>query len=298
MSLHEESRFFTAPDGLRLHVRVTRPAGARNDLTPVICLPGLSRNHRDFSALAAIIAEASGRTVLALDYRGRGLSARDPNWQNYTLQTEAADLLSGLAALAISDAHFVGTSRGGLILHLLAAMRPGVMASVTLNDVGPVIGETGMAQIKAGLNAMPQVNSWKAAENHLQQVHGKAFPALGEADFARMARAVFTEDAKGVLRPDFDPALLNILKALNFDAPLPTLWPQFIGLRGHPLLVLRGENSQLLTPDTLQAMKIAAPGMVAHVVPGQGHAPFLETSDLPKRLMAHFAAADRKRAAH
>jgi pimeloyl-ACP methyl ester carboxylesterase len=294
MPIVEESLFYSASDGLRLHVRSTRNEGEARDLLPVVCLSGLSRNHRDFDAVARIIATETGRQVYAFDYRGRGLSAYDADWQNYTLLNEANDVLAGLIALGIGHAHFIGTSRGGLIIHLLAGMRPGAMASVTLNDVGPVVGGAGMAQIKLGLNSVPKLSTWAEAERYVSQVNAKAFPALKADDFARMARAIFVEDKKaGTIKPDYDPALLNTLKSFDFDTPLPTLWPQFAGLKSHSLLVLRGENSQLLTAETLEAMHKVAAKMISHTVAGQGHVPLLETSDVPKRLIAHFAKAEQ-----
>jgi pimeloyl-ACP methyl ester carboxylesterase len=284
---------YAARDGLSLHVRVTRPT-TPHDALPVVALPGLTRNSRDFDALAAILAAdpARPRTLYAFDYRGRGLSAWDADWRNYSVPTEADDVLQGLAALNIEKAHFVGTSRGGLILHVLAAMRPGVMASVTLNDVGPEIGGAGLMQIRTALDRMPSPASMDEAARWLAQVHGKAFPLLKDADFLKMADCVFRAGTDGRITPDHDPALLNTLKAINFDEPLPTLWPQFAGLKGHALLVLRGANSSLLTAETLARMQSIAPGMTAVTVASQGHAPMLETGDLPRRLKSHFGKAE------
>lgn len=290
MTAPERSEFFSAQDGLLLHARIT---GLRTrGQSPVICLPGLSRNHRDFTEIAQIVATQSGREVVAFDYRGRGRSAYDKNWQNYNIITEAGDVLAGLAALGIAHGHFIGTSRGGLIVHVLAGMRPGVMKSVMLNDVGPEIGGAGMAQIKIALERSPKPADWAEATSMMTQIYGKAFEALGEVDFARMARAIFHENDQGQIVPDYDPALLNTVKAIDFSKPLPTLWPQFAGLRQHPLLVLRGENSQLLLPDILARMQAAAPQMTAITVKGQGHVPLLHTGDLPQTLMAFFNSAE------
>jgi pimeloyl-ACP methyl ester carboxylesterase len=292
MSAVERSVFYSAQDGLELHARIT---GVQNSgRLPVICLPGLSRNARDFSALAQILANQTGCQVIALDYRGRGLSSYDKVWQNYNIVTEAGDVLAGMAALGIEHAHFIGTSRGGLILHVLAGMRPGVMKSIVLNDVGPEIGGAGMAQIKIALERSVKPANWADATRILKQANEKAFSALGDDDFARMARAIFKENAKGEIVADYDPALLNTIKAIDFTQPLPSLWPQFAGLKQHPILVLRGENSQLLTAEILARMESVAPKMQSITVKGQGHVPLLETADLPKRLMAFFDRAEGK----
>jgi pimeloyl-ACP methyl ester carboxylesterase len=281
----ERSEFRSAQDGLMLHARIV--GAAQPGRLPVLFLPGLTRNHRDFSALAQMFARdpVAPRQVIALDYRGRGLSARDPVWQNYNTLTEANDVLHMLAALGIEKVDVIATSRGGLIVHVLSAMRPGVMGAVVLNDVGPEIGGAGLAAIRTGLGAMPKPANWTEAERWMVQAYQKSFPALSQADFQRMTRALFKDGEDGRPVADFDPALVNTLQAIDFNAPLPTLWPQFAGLRGHRVMVLRGENSLLLTPETVEKMRQAHPRLVAHTVPGQGHAPMLEAGDLPRRLM-------------
>jgi pimeloyl-ACP methyl ester carboxylesterase len=287
---------FSSRDGLKLHARITEPAGGTHaDALPVVALPGLTRNARDFDALARLLATDAlrPRRLIAFDYRGRGLSQWDADWRNYSIPVEADDVLQGLAALDIAKAHVIGTSRGGLILHVLAALRPGLMASVTLNDVGPEIGGAGLMQIRVALDRMPAHHaSMEEAARWLMQIHSKAFPLLGAAEFAEMAHCVFRAQPDGRVTADHDPALLNTLKAINFDEPLPTLWPQFAGLKGHPLLALRGANSTLLTADTLARMQGIAPAMTAMTVAYQGHAPLLETGDLPRILGQHFAKAE------
>jgi len=119
-----ESVFFSATDGLRLHA-VDYGRGI-SDALPLVCLPGLSRNARDFTGFAEhfVTQAAPKRRVVCFDYRGRGLSEWDKNWENYNVLTEAEDVLAGMAALGIEHAAFVGTSRGGLISMVLSAMRP------------------------------------------------------------------------------------------------------------------------------------------------------------------------------
>jgi pimeloyl-ACP methyl ester carboxylesterase len=292
VTISERSVFYSAPDGLRLHVRITGDAQATR--LPVVCLPGLTRNARDFAALAQILAgdPAQPRQVLAFDYRGRGQSAYDADWRNYTVLTETGDVLAGLAALNVAHCHLIGTSRGGLIAHGLAAARPGVMASVVLNDVGPEIGGAGLAQIRAALDRKPVFASWGEAETLVALAMAKAFPALTQADFSRAVHATFREH-KGKIVPDFDPALINTLKAIDFSRPLPAIWPQFAGLKAHPLLTIRGETSALLTEDIVARMRQVAPAMQVITVKGQGHAPMLETGDLPKRLQQFFAKAEK-----
>jgi pimeloyl-ACP methyl ester carboxylesterase len=160
-SVTGESVFYSASDGLRLHAAdYGRHDPATRDRLPVVCLPGLTRNTRDFDDLAKILSTdpKAPRRVVSFDYRGRGGSAWDKDPSRYTITVEAEDVLSGMAALGLEHAIFIGTSRGGLIMHVLAATRPGVMAAGVLNDIGPVIEGAGLAQIKAYLSRMPNPN--------------------------------------------------------------------------------------------------------------------------------------------
>src|SRR5262249_36572743 len=141
------SRFVTAPDGLRLHVREYGDRHPRH--LPVVCLPGLSRTTEDFDVLAAAIAADAvmPRRVLALDYRGRGLSDYDRNPKIYAFRVDLADVIAVLAAVAAAPAIIVGTSRGGLLAMALATQRPGAVAGAVLNDIGPVIASPGLVRI-------------------------------------------------------------------------------------------------------------------------------------------------------
>ncbi|MCR4267921.1 alpha/beta fold hydrolase [Nitratireductor sp. ZSWI3] len=284
--------FYTAQDGLRLHARLY---GQENGGLPVVCLPGLTRNARDFHALALQLATRprAPRKLVAFDYRGRGQSAYDPDWRRYDVAVEAADIAAGLAAMGIEHGAFIGTSRGGLIAMALAASRPMLLKAVVLNDIGPVIEGDGLAQIRAYLERAPRPETLAEAIEIQKAIHGEAFPALTEEDWARFAAAIFRDDG-GRLVADFDPNLLKSLKAVDLDSPLPTLWPLFEGLGGIPLLVIRGANSRLLSAATLAQMAARHPAMEAITVEGQGHAPLLETGSLPSRIAAFIDKAERQ----
>ncbi|MCY0095805.1 alpha/beta fold hydrolase [Hoeflea ulvae] len=289
--------FFSASDGLRLHAcDYGRDNPATRNRLPVVCLPGLTRNTRDFHDLALILSrdETAPRRVVSFDYRGRGRSAWDKDSSRYSIVIEAEDVLSGMAALGLEHAIFIGTSRGGLIMHVLAAMRPGVMAAGVLNDIGPVIEGAGLVQIKAYLSRTSTPRSWAEAAEILAEAHQKAFPALTAQDWDDFARAVLVEK-NGKLVPDYDPALLEGLKNVDLNTPVPTLWPQFEGLGGMPLMALRGENSTLLSSDTLIEMKNRVPSLQTATIPGQGHAPILHLSGIPEILRQFFASVDKQR---
>ncbi|MEM6462953.1 MAG: alpha/beta hydrolase [Pseudomonadota bacterium] len=288
---------FSASDGLRLAARDYgrgRP-GTENHHT-VVCLPGLTRNSADFHYIAQILSqsEVAPRRVVCFDYRGRGLSERDKNSANYNIQTEADDVLAGCAALGIKHAAFIGTSRGALIIHVLAALRPGIMTAAILNDAGPVIEGAGLAQIMAYHDRLTSQTSVYELAMKMKAIQGSAFPVLSDADWQDMAEASF-EVKEGKVSPKFDRALVTMLRSIDLNTPLPTLWPQFDGLRHIPLLTIRGENSSLLLDKTVDEMAKRHGSMRRFTAPGQGHAPILHIDGLPREIASFLNEAEKPR---
>ncbi len=275
--------FVSAPDGLRLHVR--RYGAPGNRRRPVVCLPGLARTADDFDALATALANdpERARPVLAIDYRGRGQSDYDRNPANYTLTTELADFLAVLTALEIAPAVLVGTSRGGILAMLLAAARPGAIAGVVLNDIGPAIEPKGLFRIKSYLGRLPQPKSFDDATAILRQLFGAQFPKLSPEQWAQFTRRTF-ERRDGSFKPRYDPRLAGLLKGVSMTRALPSLWPQFDALAAVPLMVIRGANSDILSAETVAAMRARRPDLVAVEVPDQGHAPLLDDGDTIARI--------------
>jgi len=270
-----ESRYVSAQDGLRLHLRDYGPS--LSAATTVVCLPGLARTAADFDTLARALAEGAAgapRRVLALDYRGRGLSERDKNWRNYDLKVENADALTCLDAMGVARAIVVGTSRGGLHAMIFAATRPALLKAVVLNDIGPVMEARGLARIRGYVGRLPRPSSWPDAVNLLRSVMSAQFTALSPEEWDAYTRLTFEETDAG-LRPRYDAKLMRVLESLDLETALPNLWPQFEGLARAPTLVLRGEHSDLLSPETVAEMKKRHPRCQAHTVAGQGHAPLL-----------------------
>ncbi|MBL8582972.1 MAG: alpha/beta hydrolase [Rhizobiaceae bacterium] len=275
--------FYQSEDGLQLHARIYEAAGS--SALSVVCLPGLTRNARDFHDLAIFLSSSAkpGRRVVVFEYRGRGQSQWDADSTHYNVATEAKDVLVGLDGLAIPRAAFIGTSRGGLIIHVLAALRPDILGPIVLNDIGPVIEPEGLVQIRDYLSTAPRPGSFNEAETVQRKIHGAAFPSLSDEDWRRFVRAIYRDDA-GRPVPDFDSALINGLWAFDPAKPMPDLWAQFDLLAAKPLLTIRGTNSRLLSQATVEEMARRHPGMEIELVAGQGHAPLLETADLPARI--------------
>lgn len=282
------SQFVSAPDGLRLHARCY---GRRsNAALPVVCLPGLARTAADFEALGGALAGDARlpRRVIALDYRGRGLSDYDRDPSNYSFQTELADALAVLAALDAMPAVFIGTSRGGILTMLLAAMRPGAIAGVVLNDIGPVIEPRGLMRIKGYVGKLPQPKSFEDGAEILRRLFDAQFPKLTQADWLAAAHRTFRQK-NGALVPTYDVRLAQTMEGVDYEKPLPALWKEFDALSGTPVMVVRGENSDLLSAQTVDAMRARRNEMEAIVVPDQGHAPLLAEPDVIAAI-ADFAA--------
>jgi pimeloyl-ACP methyl ester carboxylesterase len=295
------SRFVTAPDGLRLHVREwgLRTAGAGGTL-PVVCLPGLARTVADFEALAAALASSSNsdrdgpglsRWVMALDSRGRGKSEYDPTPGNYNLRTELWDLVAVLTALEVHRAVFVGTSRGGILSMLLAAARPTVIAGCVLNDIGPVIETEGLARIRGYVGKLPFPASLRDAADILRRLFETQFPKLADEEWLAFARRTFRQSEKGIV-PDYDPRLALIMKELDPARPLDPMWEQFDALAPVPVMVIRGDNSDILSLTTVQAMRARRTHLEVVEVPNQGHAPLLTDSPTISRILEFVARCE------
>lgn len=285
-----QSQFITVQDGLKIHARVYEPNAVKAAL-PVICLPGLARTAEDFAPLAQAIASGAAdapRRVIAIDYRGRGLSDRDSNWQNYDMRVENADILQVMDALDVAEAAFVGTSRGGLHMMMMGVTRPAAIRAVILNDIGPIIEARGLARIKGYVGKLPQPRSWPDAVDLAKRVMGQQFTGLSEAEWLGYAKLTFEETATGFVAR-YDTKLMKTLENFNLEQPLPELWVQFDGLRNVPVLAIRGENSDLLSPETHAAMGRRHPRCETFVVPGQGHAPLLMDADSIARVAAFIA---------
>jgi len=287
------SRFVSARDGLKLHLRDYGPLAATT--LPVVCLPGFARTAADFHELALALAgeEAAPRRVLTLDYRGRGRSEYDRNWKNYDIRVELDDLMQVLVANGIDEAVFVGTSRGGLLTMALAAARPGVIRGVVLNDIGPVIDARGLLRIRGYVGKLPVPRSFSEGAEILKRLSDQQFPALSEAEWEVMARRTWT-DRDGALRPDYDVKLMKVLEELDLEAPLPVLWVYFDGLKTVPMLAIRGANSDLMPEKTLEEMAERHPDCEIYTAPGQGHAPLLGSKDMVRRIGKLIAKAERR----
>lgn len=262
-------RTVSAQDGLALSYRHYGDAASAK--TPLLCLAGLTRNAKDFHELA--LRYAPERRVLAMDYRGRGRSAYDPDWRNYRPPVYIRDVTHLLAAENVHRVIVLGTSLGGILAMALAVALPAVLAAVVLNDIGPEIDGAGIARIKGYVCQDTALGDWEAATRRLKELFGVAYPDLSEERWRALARVHFREDGDGRPALDYDPA---IRRALENDAASADMWPLFGALAEVPTLVIRGAISDILSEATVAAMAEAKPDLVSLSVANRGHAPLLD----------------------
>lgn len=279
---------FTTSDGLSLDFSDAGEGGAGQP--PVLCLPGLTRNRRDFDELVA--ARGDRHRMICLTFRGRGNSDRDPEMLNYNPAVEARDVVELLDHLGVPRVVVVGTSRGGLVSMVLAAAVRDRLAGVLLNDIGPELAPDGLAQIMTYLGVVPRARTHAEAAQALAVRMGAEFPGVTEEKWLDCARRWFDE-GDGGLALNYDARLRDMMQmALDQDPPAD-LWPLFDAFAGLPLAVLRGANSRLLSRETLAEMQARRPDMIVAEVPDRGHVPFLDEPEaltVFDALMARAAA--------
>ena len=268
-------RSWRTADGIDLHLRDYAGADGPARL-PVLCLHGLTRNAKDFAAIAQEIA-ASGRRVIVPEMRGRGRSGYDPDPMNYVPKTYARDVAGLMQGLGVERAIFLGTSMGGIITLLMAAMHPRRVAGAILNDVGPEVAPEGLARIAAYVGKPVEIHGWDEATAYVRHISAAAFPHFGDADWERFARLTFREDDSGAPAFDYDPAIAEPIRAGKVKAPRLITWLLFRRLaRGRPLLLLRGERSDILSRAVAERMRRVAKHLRFAEIPGVGHAPMLD----------------------
>jgi len=265
-----QDRYFSSADGLRLYYRDYPAAdGAR---LPVMCLPGLTRNCRDFEVVAAHLQGT--RRVLSPDLRGRGRSQHDPQWQNYHPGTYVGDLARLLADAGVERVILLGTSLGGILSMLIAATTPRVPAAVILNDVGPEVAPEGLQRIAQYVGRAAPVGSWAEAAAQARATYGLALPGLSDDDWLTFARRSYVE-VDGVPRLDMDPMIGEAVRAAPSGAA-PDLWPIYAALKPLPTLAIRGAMSDVLSVTTFDRMAREKPDLERLTVPRRGHPPLLD----------------------
>ncbi|OZA94639.1 alpha/beta hydrolase [Altererythrobacter sp. H2] len=270
MDTSYQDRFWTSPDGLKLHFR---DYPGRDDRLPVLCLHGLTRNARDFEQLAAHLA--GERRILALDMRGRGDSEYARDSATYNPVTYVGDVIALLEQEGIAQFIAVGTSLGGLMTMLMASIAPQRLAGAVLNDIGPEVDPSGIDRIREYLGQARSFPTWMHAARALQEVHGASHPGFAIEDWLAMAKRCMVVQQNGRIGFDYDMAIAEPFRDAEGAVP-PDLWPAFEALAAAPLLIVRGGASDLLKPETLAEMLRRHPDAEAVTIADVGHAPTLD----------------------
>jgi pimeloyl-ACP methyl ester carboxylesterase len=290
MSNETEDYFYSSADGLKLYCRVypaLQPGGV-----PILCLPGLTRNSRDFAALAARLEPR--HEILTADLRGRGLSDRDGDPSHYQLPNYVQDIQSLLHSRGLGRVVVIGTSLGGLIGMVLAAMRPASIAGLVLNDIGPEVDPAGLRRIAGYAGKLPPVSSWDEAAAQAKSVYGLALPDLTDQEWLDYARCGYRENATGVPIPDVDPNISQAIK--DSPAPAPDLWPLYAQITSVPMLVIRGVRSDILSPATVARMARENSSLMHIEVANRGHTPLLSEPECLAAIDAFLARHGRSAA--
>jgi len=262
--------WFDSGDGLRLFSRVYAAPSAGAPV--VLCLHGLMRNGRDFEQLASHLA---GRCrVIVPDVRGRGLSARDPNANNYQIAAYLRDVQTLLAGLGAVRVRIIGTSMGGLIAMVLAATQPGLVAGIVLNDVGPEVDPAGLERIRGYAGKAAPVSNWAEAIAQVRATYGCSWPGLSDERWEKVVRLSYRENAQGEPEVDADPRISEGLRDAQTAAP--DLWPLWAALARTPILAIRGAHSDILSAATLGRMQREKTDLKVLSVANRGHAPLLD----------------------
>ncbi len=267
--------FYQSADGLALFARDYGSAGFSK--MPVLCLPGLTRSSKDFVTVTGWLSRH--RRVIVPDFRGRGRSQYSPDAMTYRPVVELADTIALLDHLGLERAAIIGTSRGGIVAMLMAALHRPRVSGILLNDIGPTLEAAGLLRIRSYLGVRAAMNSWDAAVAGLKRTN-PGFLNLSDEAWHAFAHRLFV-DHNGVPELDYDAGLAQTFPSLDeiTAGKVAELWELFNSLKGLPVSVLRGENSDLLSAETVSEMKASIDALDATTVLNRGHAPFLDETE-------------------
>ena len=273
--------FYATDDGLQLYVRDY--PGPRYDAPVVLCLHGLTRNSRDFHALALSLMEDF--RVLVPEQRGRGRSEYNDDPARYAIMQYVLDMRGLLNELGVESVAIVGTSMGGLMTFALNALYPGLVTRAVINDIGPEIAKAGLERIKSYVGIAGPFADWNEATRYLKQVSADIFPLWDDDQWADFARQCYVERDDQVVI-DYDPLIAEPFAGESSDTEAKALWSLFEAMAGIPTLLVRGALTDLLSLSCVKKMQALHPGMETLTVPDVGHAPMLNEPGVATAISA------------
>ena len=267
-----EEIHYTSADGLSLFAKAY---GDPDAALSVICMHGLTRNHKDFEPMIAGLSPQ--HRYIAVDVRGRGRSARSEDPNTYQPAIYAEDMRALLDHLAIPQAVLIGTSMGGLMAMIMMHTMPERVSGVVLNDVGPELNPEGLARIAGYVGAVEPVRDWGSAATAVANAQAEAFPSFSRSDWLAFAKRTYRETEDGRVILDYDPAIAATVSTVKpgFRTRF-AMWRLFGKLKARPFLLIRGERSDILQAKTAARMVKRHKSAQLVTVPGVGHAPLLD----------------------
>ncbi|MDH7971108.1 alpha/beta hydrolase [Sphingomonas sp. AR_OL41] len=265
-----ENRYWWSNDGLRLHYR---DYAGRADRPPIICLPGLTRNARDYASVAERLA--GEWRVIAVDFRGRGESgyAKDP--MSYVPLTYVQDMEALLGELGVDRYVAFGTSLGGIVTMLLAGASHQRIAGALLNDVGPEIDPAGLGRIRGYVGKASSWPTWMHAARAIAENNADVYPHWEITDWLAMAKRLYRLNSAGRIVLDYDMKIAEPFRVPGNEAG-PDMWRALDQLKAVPTLIVRGDRSDVLAANTATRMVAALDDAELVVVPDTGHTPTLD----------------------
>jgi len=272
--------WYTSESGLRLYARDYSTALDKNpNAKTILCMHGLTRNSADFEDICNELAD--DYRLIVVDQRGRGLSDYDPDPNNYNPLFYVQDMFQLLAELKLSSVILFGTSMGGIMAMMMAAMKPDMIDAMIINDVGPEIAEKGLDRLKKYVGKSAPVTNWDEALKRTAEINGVAFPNATEDDWLKFAKRLYREDENGRPVLLYDPNIAVLLAATEEDqsdatkSAAPDLWPVYEQILDKPMLLIRGELSDIIDVECVQKMQQMKPDLEVLEIPNVGHAPLL-----------------------
>ncbi|EQB10107.1 alpha/beta hydrolase [Sphingobium quisquiliarum P25] len=272
--------YWWSPDGLRLHYRDYD--GGSDGRPPLLCLPGLTRNARDFEPLAQRLA--GEWRLICPEMRGRGESAQAKDPMTYVPFNYLQDISRLLGDLAITRFVAVGTSLGGFITMLIAATHREWLAGALLNDIGPTLEQAGLARIRAQVGTGQSHPSWVHAARALEEANRDIYPAYGLEQWLAMAKRLYRLNSGGRIVLDYDMRIAEPLRVAGAEGGVD-MWPAMAAFCGIPALILRGERSDILSVETAERMvRDMGGGAELVTVKNVGHAPVLDEPEAARAI--------------
>ena len=280
-----KDRFFQSKDGLTLYARDY--SGPEADSPTLLCLHGLTRNSRDFQDVAPALA--SDFRVVVPEQRGRGRSEYAADVAHYALMQYVEDTRALIEGLGVDQVSIIGTSMGGLMTFALSALYPGSIKKAVINDIGPHIATVGLERIKSYVGVPGPFADWQEATDYLADISSEIFPDWDRDQWSRFACQCYVE-REGQVVIDYDPRIAEPLAGDSQDTETEILWSLFDTMVGVPMLLIRGDLTDLLTEECTAEMLKRHPQCELLRVPNVGHAPMLTEPGVPEAIQRFLLA--------